>query len=136
MLIPFTGGFAHGQVLHLGILFVPGSVLYRAGHGQRRQFHRRPGRPVHQRNESGGDLPDSWPSAKHGISPVTGAVVGNLLGFLLLNVYPAGVMGDTGSLALGFVGERVYDAHALASSDHRLTYFVGGAVVIIQVTYF
>ena len=32
-----------------------------------------------------------------GISPITGAVVGSLLGFLLFNVYPARVfMGDTG----------------------------------------
>lgn len=37
-----------------------------------------------------------------GIEPVTCAVVGALLGFLLFNVYPASVfMGDTGSLALG-----------------------------------
>lgn len=37
-----------------------------------------------------------------GIEPVTGAVVGSLLGFLLFNCYPAKVfMGDTGSLALG-----------------------------------
>ena len=37
-----------------------------------------------------------------GISPITGAVVGSLLGFLLFNVYPAKVfMGDTGSLFLG-----------------------------------
>lgn len=37
-----------------------------------------------------------------GISPITCAVVGSLLGFLIYNVYPARVfMGDTGSLALG-----------------------------------
>lgn len=37
-----------------------------------------------------------------GIEPVTCAVVGALLGFLLFNVHPASVfMGDTGSLALG-----------------------------------
>ncbi len=37
-----------------------------------------------------------------GLSPVCGAVVGSLLGFLLFNSYPAKVfMGDTGSLALG-----------------------------------
>ena len=37
-----------------------------------------------------------------GIQPITCAVVGALLGFLLFNVYPARVfMGDTGSLALG-----------------------------------
>ena len=45
-----------------------------------------------------------------GISPITGAVVGSLLGFLLFNVYPAKVfMGDTGSLALGgFVASAAY----------------------------
>ena len=37
-----------------------------------------------------------------GIAPITCAVVGALLGFLLFNVYPASVfMGDTGSLTLG-----------------------------------
>ena len=37
-----------------------------------------------------------------GIEPITCAVVGALMGFLLFNVYPARVfMGDTGSLALG-----------------------------------
>lgn len=36
------------------------------------------------------------------ISPVTGAVAGSLLAFLLYNVYPAKVfMGDTGSMSLG-----------------------------------
>ena len=36
------------------------------------------------------------------MTPLTGAVVGSLLGFLLFNTYPARVfMGDTGSLALG-----------------------------------
>lgn len=39
---------------------------------------------------------------KSGIEPMTCAVVGALLGFLVYNVYPARVfMGDTGSLALG-----------------------------------
>ena len=37
-----------------------------------------------------------------GVAPITCAVVGSLLGFLVYNVYPARVfMGDTGSLALG-----------------------------------
>ena len=47
---------------------------------------------------------------KSGISPITCAVVGALLGFLLFNVYPASVfMGDTGSLALGgFVASTAY----------------------------
>lgn len=36
------------------------------------------------------------------VYPITAAVVGSLLGFLMFNVYPAKVfMGDTGSLALG-----------------------------------
>ena len=45
-----------------------------------------------------------------GISPITCAVVGALMGFLLFNVYPASVfMGDTGSLALGgFVAGTAY----------------------------
>lgn len=45
-----------------------------------------------------------------GIEPVTCAVVGALMGFLLFNVYPASVfMGDTGSLALGgFVAASAY----------------------------
>ena len=44
------------------------------------------------------------------VAPITCAVVGALLGFLLFNVYPARVfMGDTGSLALGgFVAATAY----------------------------
>ena len=47
---------------------------------------------------------------KSGIEPITCAVVGSLLGFLLFNVYPARVfMGDTGSLALGgFVASTAF----------------------------
>ena len=52
-----------------------------------------------------------------GIEPITCAVVGALLGFLLFNVHPASVfMGDTGSLALGG--------------------FVAAAAIMMQVTYF
>lgn len=45
-----------------------------------------------------------------GIEPITCAVAGALLGFLLFNVHPASVfMGDTGSLALGgFVAASAY----------------------------
>ena len=45
-----------------------------------------------------------------GITPVTFAVVGSLMGFLLFNAYPAKIfMGDTGSLALGgFVAGSAY----------------------------
>ena len=47
---------------------------------------------------------------KSGLEPITCAVVGALMGFLLFNVYPASVfMGDTGSLALGgFVAGTAY----------------------------
>lgn len=47
---------------------------------------------------------------KHEIAPITCAVVGALLGFLIYNVYPARVfMGDTGSLALGgFVASSAF----------------------------
>lgn len=45
-----------------------------------------------------------------GITPVTVAVAGSLMGFLLFNAYPAKIfMGDTGSLALGgFVAGAAY----------------------------
>ena len=47
---------------------------------------------------------------KGGVEPMTCAVVGGLMGFLLFNVYPAKIfMGDTGSLALGgFVAGTAY----------------------------
>ncbi len=56
-----------------------------------------------------------------GIEPITGAVVGGLMGFLLFNVYPARVfMGDTGSLALGgFVAGGLCDADAVIYPDRR-----------------
>lgn len=47
---------------------------------------------------------------KSGVAPVSSAMFGALLGFLVFNVYPAKVfMGDTGSLALGgFVSSLAY----------------------------
>ena len=74
-----------------------------------------------------------------GISPITGAVVGSLLGFLLFNVYPARVfMGDTGSLALGgFVASSAFMMQMpLFISVVGLIYLVEVLSVIIQVTYF
>ena len=76
---------------------------------------------------------------KGGVEPMTAAVTGALLGFLLFNVYPAKVfMGDTGSLALGgFVAGCAYVM--------RMTFFIPiiGFIymvevisVMIQVTYF
>ena len=74
-----------------------------------------------------------------GISPITCAVVGALLGFLLFNVYPASVfMGDTGSLALGgFVVSTAYMLQMLLFIPVvGLIYLVEVLSVIIQVTYF
>ena len=74
-----------------------------------------------------------------GIAPITCAVVGALLGFLLFNVYPASVfMGDTGSLALGgFVVSAAYMMQIpLFIVIVGLIYLVEVLSVIIQVTYF
>ena len=74
-----------------------------------------------------------------GIEPVTCAVIGGLLGFLLFNVYPAKVfMGDTGSLALGgFVAGAAYMLQMpLFILIVGLIYLVEVLSVVIQVTYF
>ncbi len=76
---------------------------------------------------------------KSGIEPVTCAVVGALLGFLLFNVYPASVfMGDTGSLALGgFVASTAYMLQMpVFILIVGLIYLVEVLSVMIQVTYF
>ncbi|MDY5846708.1 MAG: phospho-N-acetylmuramoyl-pentapeptide-transferase [Bariatricus sp.] len=76
---------------------------------------------------------------KSGIEPITCAVVGALLGFLLFNVYPASVfMGDTGSLALGgFVASAAYMLQMpLFIIIVGLIYLVEVLSVIIQVAYF
>lgn len=75
----------------------------------------------------------------NGVSPITCAVVGSLLGFLLYNVYPARVfMGDTGSLALG--GFVVAAAYMLRMPFFvaivGLIYLVEVLSVMIQVGYF
>ena len=74
-----------------------------------------------------------------GIEPVTCAVIGGLMGFLLFNVYPARVfMGDTGSLALGgFVAGAAYMMQMpLFIILVGLIYLVEVLSVIIQVSYF
>ena len=74
-----------------------------------------------------------------GIEPITCAVVGALLGFLLFNVSPASVfMGDTGSLALGgFVAGTAYMMQMpLFIIIVGFIYLVEVASVILQVTYF
>lgn len=74
-----------------------------------------------------------------GLEPVTGAVTGSLLGFLLFNVYPAKVfMGDTGSLALGgFVAATAFmmkmPAFILIVG---FIYFLEIVSDLLQVTYF
>ncbi len=74
-----------------------------------------------------------------GVEPITCAVVGALLGFLLFNVYPASVfMGDTGSLALGgFVAATAYMLQMpLFILIVGLIYLVEVLSVIIQVSFF
>ena len=74
-----------------------------------------------------------------GVEPITCAVVGALMGFLLFNVYPASVfMGDTGSLALGgfVIGTAYMMQMPLFVIIVGLIYLVEVASVIIQVTYF
>lgn len=74
-----------------------------------------------------------------GIEPITCAVVGALLGFLLFNVHPASVfMGDTGSLALGgFVAATaIMMQMPLFIVIVGLIYLVEVLSVAMQVTYF
>lgn len=140
MLIPFTGGFEDGKFLSLGILFVPALFFVTLG------------------TDNGVNFTDGLDGLctsvtilvatfltivaigeDMGISPITGAVVGSLLGFLLFNVYPAKVfMGDTGSLALGgFVASAAYMMRLpLFIPMIGLIYLVEVLSVIIQVTYF
>ena len=76
---------------------------------------------------------------KSGIEPITCAVVGALMGFLLFNVYPASVfMGDTGSLALGgfVIGAAYMMQMPLFVIIVGLIYVVEVLSVMIQVTYF
>ncbi len=76
---------------------------------------------------------------KSGIEPVTCAVAGGLLGFLLFNVYPASVfMGDTGSLALGgFVAGTAYAMQLpLFIPIVGFVYLAEVISVMLQVVYF
>ena len=74
-----------------------------------------------------------------GIEPITCAVAGALLGFLLFNVYPASIfMGDTGSLALGgFVAATAYMLQMpLFILIIGFIYLLEVVSVILQVGYF
>lgn len=136
MLIPFT----HGKYLDLGFLAVPMLFIVVIG-------------TVNGVNFTDGldGLASSVTvlvatfftvvaiGTKSGIEPITCAVVGALLGFLLFNVYPASVfMGDTGSLALGgFVASTAYMLQMpLFIVLVGMIYLVEVLSVIIQVTYF
>ena len=73
------------------------------------------------------------------ITPITCAVVGSLLGFLVFNVYPAKVfMGDTGSLALGgFVAGTAYMLQRpLFLPIVGFVYMAEILSVVMQVSYF
>ena len=140
MLIPFTGGFEDGYYLDLGWLFVPALFFIVLG------------------TDNGVNFTDGLDGLctsvtilvatfftvvalgeRSGISPITGAVVGSLLGFLLFNVYPARVfMGDTGSLLLGgFVASRAFIMQMpIFIAIVGLIYLVEVLSVIIQVAYF
>ena len=140
MLIPFTGGFDNGWDLDLGVLFLPALFIIVLG------------------TDNGVNFTDGLDGLctsvtilvatfftivaigeNMGISPITGAVVGSLLGFLLFNVYPAKVfMGDTGSLALGgFVAASAYMMQMpIFIAIVGLIYLVEVLSVIIQVAYF
>lgn len=140
MLIPFTGGFDNGFYLNLGILFVPALFFIVIGTDNGVNF------------TDGLDglctsvtiLVATFLTAvalgeKSGISPITGAVVGSLLGFLLFNVYPARVfMGDTGSLALGgFVASSAFMMQIpIFIAIIGFIYLIEVLSVIMQVTYF
>ena len=76
---------------------------------------------------------------KSGIEPITCAVVGALLGFLLFNVYPASVfMGDTGSLALGgaITAAAILMKMELLLLIAGLVYVIEALSVVIQVVSF
>ena len=140
MLIPFTGGVKEGFYLELGWLFIPALFFIVLG------------------TDNGVNFTDGLDGLctsvtilvatfftvvalgeNAGISPITGAVVGSLLGFLLFNVYPAKVfMGDTGSLALGgFVSAAAFMMQMpIFIAIVGIIYLVEVLSVIIQVTYF
>jgi len=74
-----------------------------------------------------------------GIEPITCAVVGSLMGFLLFNVFPARVfMGDTGSLGLGgFVSAiSAFSGNLLYILVIGIMFVCSGISVILQVIYY
>lgn len=140
ILIPFTGGFDSGIYMDTSYLFVPLLFIVVLG-------------TVNGANFTDGldGLAGSVTlliatffsviaiGTRSGISPITCAVAGSLLGFLLYNVYPARVfMGDTGSLALGgFVAASAYMLRMpLFILIVAFIYLMEVLSVIIQVGYY
>lgn len=140
MLIPFTGGLVEGKYLETSYLFVPMLFIVMLG-------------TVNGANFTDGldGLATSVTlliatffsvvaiGTQSGISPITCAVAGSLLGFLVFNIYPARVfMGDTGSLALGgFVAASAYMLRMpLFILIVGIIYLVEVISVILQVGYF
>lgn len=136
IILPFTGG----KIWHMGWLYVPFCILVMLGTDNGVNFS---------------DGLDGLCSSitvlvatfftvvalgmQSGIAPVTAAVAGSLMGFLLFNVYPAKVfMGDTGSLALGgFVASAALMLRMpLYILIVGLIYCVEVISVILQVLYF
>ena len=136
MLIPFMPG----HYLHLGWLAVPVAFLAIIGTVNGANFTD----GLDGLASSGTVLIATFFSVvaigtQSGIHPITCAVVGSLMGFLLFNVYPASVfMGDTGSLALGgFVASTAYMMDMpIFILIVALVYWVEILSVMIQVTYF
>lgn len=136
ILIPFTAG----KTFSLGVLFVPFLFVVMLG-------------TVNGVNLTDGldglasgitlivavfFLMVSW-AAGSATTPISGAVIGSLLAFLIFNAYPARVfMGDTGSLALG--GYVAAVAVLLRMPVFILLvgfiYLIETISVMIQVTYF
>lgn len=140
ILIPFTGGFSNGLLINLGIFSIPFSVLVILG------------------TDNGVNFTDGVDGLCSGVSavvalffvlisikenlelaPISAAVFGALLGFLVFNCHPAKIfMGDTGSLALG----AYVSAIAIVSGLQIFILIIGFIYlievlsVIIQVGYF
>ena len=136
MLIPFWPG----HYLHLGWLAVPVAFLAIIGTVNGANFtYGLDGRASSVTLLSATFFSVGAIGTQSGLHPITCAVVGSLMGFLLFNVYPASVfMGDTGSLALGgFVASAAYMMDMpIFILIVALIYWVEILSVMIQVTYF
>ena len=140
ILIPFTGSFENGIILKLGIIWIPFALFVILG------------------TDNGVNFTDGLDGlcstvtiivslffmiiglkGNFSVTPVTGAVIGSLMGFLLFNSYPAKVfMGDTGSLALGgFVASYALMCKIpVFIAIIGVIYIIGVISVVIQVGHF